>query len=114
MPGMARPIVLVGVPTALGGHLPGMEKTPAGLRQLGLVAAVAERPGLRGIEVRDAGDLTIDPGFVPDPDPRAKNRERICEFLPRERDMVAAAVGGGGRVGGGGAGGASGGRPPAR
>src|SRR4051794_18373812 len=96
MPGMARPIVLVGVPTALGGHLPGMEKTPSGLRQLGLVAATAERPGLRGVEVRDAGDLTIDPGFVPDPDPRAKNRELICEFLPRERDIVAHAVAGDG------------------
>src|SRR3954462_4869796 len=96
MPGMSRPVVIVGVPTALGGHLAGMERTPAELRELGLVAAVRDRPGLAGVDVRDAGDLAIDPGFVPDPDARAKNRERICEFLPRERDMVASALGGAG------------------
>jgi arginase len=94
MPGMSRPVVIVGVPTALGGHLAGMERTPTELRQLGLVAAVRDRPGLAGVEVRDAGDLPIEPGFVADPDPQAKNKERICEFLPRERDMVASAVGG--------------------
>ena len=91
---MARPIVIVGVPTSLGGHLSGMERTPAGLRELGLVAALRARPLLGGAEVRDAGDLAIDPGFVADDDPRAKNRARICEFLPRERDLVASAVGG--------------------
>jgi arginase len=89
MSGMARPIVIVGVPTALGGHLSGMEETPSGLRLLGLPAAVRARPRLRDVELRDAGDLPIEPGFVPDPDPRAKNRDRICEFLPRERDLVA-------------------------
>jgi arginase len=94
MPGMNRPVVIVGVPTALGGHLSGMERTPGELRRLGLVAAVRDRPGLTGVDLRDAGDLAIDPGFVPDPDPRAKNRELICEFLPRERDMVASAVAG--------------------
>jgi arginase len=93
---MARPVVIVGVPTALGGHLSGMEKTPAGLRELGLAGAVLARPRLRDVELHDAGDLDIEPGFVPDPDPRAKNRERICEFLPRERDMVAAALNRGG------------------
>ena len=29
---------------------------------------------------------------MPDDDPRAKNRERIAEFLPRERDLVAASL----------------------
>jgi arginase len=94
MPAMTRPIVIVGVPTSLGGHLAGMERTPAGLRELGLLAALRARPMLDGVEVRDAGDLAIDPGFMPDDDPRAKNRARICEFLPRERDLVAAAIGG--------------------
>jgi len=84
----------VGVPTALGGHLSGMELAPAGLRALGLVEMVRARPGLAGAEVRDAGDVTIDPGFRPDPDPRAKNRAAICSFLPLERDLVAAALGG--------------------
>src|SRR6478672_1601484 len=94
MPAMTRPIVSVGVPTSLGGHLSGMERTPAGLRELGLVEAIRARPLLGGVEVRDAGDLRIDPGFVPDEDPRAKNRARICEFLPRERDLVASVTGG--------------------
>jgi arginase len=49
---------------------------------------------LAGADIHDAGDLAIDPGFVADDDPRAKNRGRICEFLPRERDLVASAVGG--------------------
>ena len=91
---MTRPIVIVGVPTSLGGHLAGMERTPAGLRELGLVDTLRARPLLGGAEVRDAGDLSIEPGFVVDADPRAKNRARICEFLPRERDLVAAAIGG--------------------
>jgi arginase len=91
-------MVVVGVPTALGGHLPGMEETPRGLRELGLIEGVGARPGLRDVEIRDAGDLRIEPGFVPDPDRRAKNRDRICEFLPRERNMVASTVGGGARL----------------
>jgi arginase len=56
------------------------------------------RPGLSGLDVRDAGDVTIEPGFRPDPDPRAKNRDAICAFLPRERDLVAATLGGGTRL----------------
>ena len=71
-------IVVVGVPTALGGHLPGMELTPSGLRALGLVGRVRARPGLAGVVVRDAGDLEIHPGFQPDGDRRAKNRAAIC------------------------------------
>lgn len=89
---MSASIVIVGVPTALGGHLSGMELTPAGLRDLGLVDRLRARAGLARVEIRDAGDLRIEPGFRPDPDPRAKNRAAICEFLPRERDLVAASV----------------------
>jgi arginase len=85
-------VSIVGVPSALGGHLSGMELAPAGLRALGLLDRLRARPGLAGIELRDAGDLSIEPGFRPDPDPRARNRAAICEFLPRERDLVAAAV----------------------
>ena len=91
---MAAPIAIVGVPTALGGHLSGMEFAPAGLRALGLVDMLRAAPGLAGVELRDAGDLAIEPGFRPDPDPRAKNRAEICAFLPRERDLVAATLGG--------------------
>ncbi len=91
---MAAPIAMVGVPTALGGHLSGMEFSPAGLRALGLVEMLRARPSLAGADVRDAGDVAIDPGFRPDPDPRAKNRAAICTFLPRERDLVATTLGG--------------------
>ena len=89
---MDSPIAIIGVPTALGGHLSGMEVAPAGMRDLGLVDRLGERPGLAGAEIHDAGDLRIEPGFQPDPDPRAKNRAEICEFLPRERDLVAATL----------------------
>ena len=92
MRAMDSPIAIIGVPTALGGHLSGMEVAPAGMRALGLVERLAERPGLAGVAIHDAGDLRIEPGFRPDPDPRAKNRAAICEFLPRERDLVAATL----------------------
>jgi arginase len=85
-------IAIIGVPTALGGHVAGMELTPAGLRELGLIERLQARPGLAGANLRDEGDLPIEPGFRPDPDPRAKNRAAICEFLPRERDLVARIV----------------------
>ena len=92
MPVMYDPIVIVGVPTSLGGHLAGMERTPRGLREAGLVAALRARKGLITADLVDAGDLAIDPGFIPDPDRRAKNRAAIAEFLPRERDLVAASL----------------------
>lgn len=34
---MSAPVAVIGVPTALGGRLPGMERTPRGLRELGLL-----------------------------------------------------------------------------
>ena len=83
------PVVVVGVPTALGGHLSGMERTPDELRRLGLLERLRRDPRFDGREIRDAGDVPIEPGFQPDPDPRAKNRDLIRTFLPRERDLVA-------------------------
>ena len=85
---MTGTISLLGVPTALGGHLSGMELAPAGLRALRLIDRLAKR----GVAVTDGGDLPIEPGFRPDDDPRAMNRELICEFLPREREFVADAL----------------------
>ncbi len=92
MPGMHDVVAIVGVPTALGGHLSGMELTPGGLRAAGLVAALRARPGLGTTDLFDAGDLAIEPGFQPDPDPRAKNQAAIAEFLPRARDLVVTAL----------------------
>ena len=73
---MTAPIAILGVPTALGGHLSGMELAPAGLRALGLVERLRARPGLAASSIEDTGDLEITPGFIPDADPRAKNRAR--------------------------------------
>ncbi|MEO7119059.1 MAG: arginase family protein [Candidatus Limnocylindrales bacterium] len=80
---------LVGIPTALGGHLGGMERTPSELRSMGLVDRL--RDVLDG-DLVDDGDLRIDPGFQEDPDPRTKNHDRIVEFLPRAADLVAGAL----------------------
>lgn len=76
-------IVIVGSPTALGGHFGGMERTPAELRALDVVGRIRRRPGLAATPIRDAGDTPNDPGWAPDPDPRAKNRALICGYLPR-------------------------------
>ena len=90
---MGGPIVVVGVPTALGGQQPGQEQTPARLRELGLLDLLVARPGLGGASVVDAGNLAIEPGFHPDTHPTAKNAAAIAEFLPRERDLVTRALG---------------------
>jgi arginase len=89
---MAGSIVAVGSPTALGGHFAGMERTPGELRRLGLERRLRARPGLAGVELRDAGDAPNDPGWAPDDDPRAKNRQRICAYLPRLAAHVADAL----------------------
>ena len=89
---MISPIVIVGSPTALGGHLDGMERTPAELRRLGIVEQLQARPGLAGARIDDAGDALNDPGWAPDPDPRAKNRALICDYLPRLAGTVEEAL----------------------
>jgi arginase len=71
-----------------------MASAPADLRRLGLL----DRVRSSGLELRDEGDLPIEPGVRDDPDPRAKNRAEIAAFLPREAAMVAAAVASGERL----------------
>lgn len=90
---MDRSIVLVGSPTALGGHFGGMERSPGALRAHGLVAALRARPGLASAALVDAGDAPNEPGWAPDPDPRAKNRERIVAYLPRLAALTATSLG---------------------
>jgi arginase len=80
---MTSRIALVGSPTALGGHLDGMERSPGELRRLGILERLRARPGLAAAEITDVGDAPNDPGWAPDPDPRAKNRALICAYLPR-------------------------------
>ncbi len=89
---MSSPIVIAGSPTALGGHFGGMERTPGELRRLGLVDRLRARRGLADMDLRDVGDAANDPGWAPDPDPRAKNRALICAYLPRLADHVAGAL----------------------
>jgi len=88
-----RRIAIVGSPTALGGHLAGMERTPEELRSRGLVERLRSRPQRTGVAWDDRGDAANDPGWAPDPDPRAKNRGRIVEYLGRLADHVAASLG---------------------
>ena len=87
-------IVIVGSPTALGGHFAGMERTPAELRRLGLVERLAAHPAFDGVAWDDAGDAPNDPGWAPDPDPRAKNQTAIAGYLPRLAGHVDDALGG--------------------
>ena len=90
---MSRTIVIAGSPTALGGHFGGMERTPTELRRLGLLDRLASDPGFDGVAWRDVGDAANDPGWAPDPDPRAKNRAAIIDYLPRLAEHVAAGLG---------------------
>jgi arginase len=92
MPTTARPVVIVGSPTALGGHFGGMERTPAGLRRLGLLDRLREADDLADVSWVDAGDARNEPGWVADDDRRAKNRERISAFLPRLADHLDAGL----------------------
>ena len=89
---MSGPIVIVGSPTSLGGHFGGMERTPAELRRLELLERLRDRPGLAAATFVDRGDAGNDPGWAPDDDPRAKNRARICAYLPRLAAHVASAL----------------------
>jgi len=87
-----RSIVVVGSPTALGGHFSGMERSPRELRRLGVLDRIRTRPRLAAAALRDAGDVPNDPAWAADDDSRAKNRALICAFLPRLADFVAATI----------------------
>ena len=87
-----RPVVVVGSPTALGGHFGGMERTPALLRGMGILDRLSGRSGLEAIVWRDHGDARNEPGWALDPDPKAKNRALLGAYLPRLADHVANGV----------------------
>jgi arginase len=87
-----RSIVVVGSPTALGGHFGGMERSPRELRRLGVLDRIRTRPRLAAAALRDAGDVPNDPAWAADDDPRTKNRALICAFLPRLAGYVADAL----------------------
>ncbi|MBI2777753.1 MAG: arginase family protein [Chloroflexi bacterium] len=89
---MTDPVVLAGSPTALGGHFDGMERTPAELRALGFTDRFRALAGDADLRIVDAGDAPNDPGWAADPDRRAKNRTRICTYLPTLARHVADAL----------------------
>lgn len=96
---MTPTIAVVGVPSALGGHLEtgrhvGMARAPLELRRRGLL----DRLRGVGLEIRDDGDLSVEPAHRPDPDRRAKNRGLVASLLAREAAMVHAATASGERL----------------
>ena len=76
-------IVIAGSPTALGGHFAGMDRGPTELRHAGLWDRLGGRKAFTGTTWLDHGDAANDPGWVADPDPRAKNRDLIVAYLGR-------------------------------
>jgi arginase len=89
---VTAPVVVIGVPTALGGNLAtnpeaarGMARAPAELRRAGLL----DRLSTAGLTILDAGDVSIEPGYREDPDPRAKNRSLLLATMPRVVEAVA-------------------------
>jgi arginase len=96
---MSGPIAVVGIPSALGGTLPGdrhvgMASAPGDLRKLGFLARLASA----GLDLGDRGDLPIEWGSRVDPDPRVKNRIQVVDVLRRATTMVEEAVTGGQRL----------------
>ena len=89
---MTNTIAIVGSPTALGGHFGGMEKGPAALRAANVIDRVRGRAGLSGASFVDYGEVQLEPGWAPDPDPVMKNRDRIIEYLPRLATRVQGAL----------------------
>jgi arginase len=85
-------IAIVGSPTALGGHFAGMDKGPEGLRAAKVIDRIRRRPALANASLIDYGDVPLDPGWAPDPDPFMKNRDRIVEYLPRLATRVQGAL----------------------
>ena len=89
-------IVVVGSPTALGGHFAGMDRGPAELRAHGLLDRLRALPGLAGETIVNRGDAPIERGWAPDDDPRTKNRQRIIDYLPALAGHVEMALASGG------------------
>jgi arginase len=76
-------IAMIGSPTALGGHFPGMDKGPNALRSNGLLDRIRARKALADAPITDHGDAPIQAGWAADDDPFMKNRQKIIEYMPR-------------------------------
>lgn len=87
---MPRDVVLIGVPTNSSGTADGVARAPAVLRQRGLTAALAGRPGFS-----DEGDLAL-PAPVPDRGPSGLLAEdALITMIGQVRAAVTAARRGG-------------------
>lgn len=83
---MPRDVVLIGVPTNSSGTVDGVARAPAVLRQRGLMAALASRPGFT-----DAGDLVL-PAPQPGRGPSGLLAEdALITMIGRVREAVSAA-----------------------
>ena len=80
---VSNAIAMIGSPTALGGHFPGMDKGPNALRSDGLLDRIRARKGLADVPITDHGDAPIQQGWAADDDPFMKNRQKIIEYMPR-------------------------------
>jgi arginase len=94
LPELSSTIAMVGSPTALGGHFPGMDKGPNSLRSMGLIDRLRARRGLADVAIVDNGDAPLDVGWAADDDPFMKNRQRIIEYMPHLIVHVHRALGG--------------------
>ena len=85
---MPKPLSVIGVPRSAGAYAPGQEKTPAALREAGLLAMLKER----GVTVQDCGDH---PRFRWHPDkgnPSAMNLDTVVETARETARRVSKAM----------------------
>jgi arginase len=81
-----RGVVIIGVPGSLGSRISGTEKTPAALREAGIVEKIAAI----GIPVEDWGDVT--PPRSADTDTEDDRFKKVVDLSDRVADMVSDAV----------------------
>lgn len=81
--------VLIGAPSSAGAYAPGPEKTPAALREAGLLDLLGER----GLAVEDRGDVEGFRWRVDRDSPRAMNAAVAARVATDTAARVAAALG---------------------
>ena len=80
---MVKEITLIGAPSSVAAHAPGQEKTPALLREAGLLTDLQAA----GIKVKDAGDL---PGFRYHADPTNPRARNVASVVENARNVTSA------------------------
>ncbi len=80
---MTKEITLIGAPSSIAAHAPGQEKTPALLREAGLLRDLQAA----GVRVKDTGDL---PGFRYHADPANPRARNVAGVIENARNVTAA------------------------